>query len=103
MWSKKLHYKFVESAEDGDFMLALNAGEQLRTSSRNCSTQHKVQCFCSDPPDPADPLAQPICQAVRSIKNRHSDDEPRGGKMVQNTVFNIVLDHQDTNSTSSQI
>lgn len=25
LWSKKLYYKFVESTEDGDFVLALDA------------------------------------------------------------------------------
>lgn len=30
LWSKKLHYKFIESTEDGDFMLALDAVGQLR-------------------------------------------------------------------------
>lgn len=32
LWSEKLHYKFIESAEDGDFMLALNAARLLRTT-----------------------------------------------------------------------
>lgn len=37
LWSEKLHYKFVESTEDGDFMLALDAIRLLRTtSSRDC-------------------------------------------------------------------
>lgn len=78
MWSKKLHYKFVESAEDGDFMLALNAGGQLRTSFRKCSTHHKVQCSCSDPLILLIHLHSPFVRLVRSIKNRHSDNEPRG-------------------------
>lgn len=30
MWSKKLHYKFIESAEDGDFVLALNAAKTVK-------------------------------------------------------------------------
>lgn len=30
LWSKKLHYKFIEATEDGDFMLALNTGRLLR-------------------------------------------------------------------------
>lgn len=30
MWSKKLHYKFIEATEDGDFMLALNARRLLK-------------------------------------------------------------------------
>lgn len=36
LWSKKLHYKFIESTEDGDFMLALNTDELLRTSFSDC-------------------------------------------------------------------
>lgn len=36
LWSEKLHYKFIESTEDGDFMLALNAVRLLRTSSCDC-------------------------------------------------------------------
>ena len=31
--SEKLHYKFIESTEDGDFMLALDAVRLLRTTS----------------------------------------------------------------------
>lgn len=31
LWSKKLYYKFVESTEDGDFMLAFDAEKLIRT------------------------------------------------------------------------
>ena len=31
LWSKKLHYKFIQSTEDGDFILALDAEKLLRT------------------------------------------------------------------------
>lgn len=30
LWSIKLHYKFIEPTEDGDFMFALNAEGLLR-------------------------------------------------------------------------
>lgn len=30
MWSKKLYYKFIESTEDGDFMLALDAVRSVK-------------------------------------------------------------------------
>lgn len=30
MWSEKLHYKFIESTEDGDFMFALDAVRLFR-------------------------------------------------------------------------
>lgn len=38
MWSEKLHYKFIESTEDGDFMLALNAVKAVKDNiSSDCS------------------------------------------------------------------
>lgn len=48
LWSKKLHYKFIESTEDGDFMLALDAVGQLRRIASRQHTHKQTQTCRTD-------------------------------------------------------
>ena len=40
MWSIKLHYKFIESTKNGDFMLALDAERLLRRMASQMHTNN---------------------------------------------------------------